>query len=315
LLKVDDIKNISLIGAGLMGSGLAIVFASKGYNVRILDLNKDLLEKSIINIRETLNMMSKEGISFQDNTEAILGRVKTTTEMEIAIENAQFIIEAVSENLPLKQEIFKKLDSTCPSYTILATNTSVISISEIASKSVNQGRIVGTHFWNPPYMIPLVEVIKGNNSSAEAIDLTFELMKKTGKHPVKVLKDVPGFIGNRLQHALWREAISIVEHGIADAASVDDVIKKGFGIRLPVLGPLENADMVGVDLALSIHQYILKHLEASPNASPLLEELVKKGDLGFKTGEGFYHWSPDKIKESREKLLKYLIDVTKRSEP
>ena len=151
---------------------------------------------------------------------------------------------------------------------------------------------MGTHFWNPPYLIPLVEVVKGQDTSVEVLDLTFEVLERAGKSPIKVLKDVPGFIANRLQHALWREAISIVENGIADAATVDKAIKSGFAIRLPVLGPLENADMVGLDLILSIHDYIFKSLESSREPSPLLKEKISRGELGFKSGKGFYHWTP-----------------------
>jgi len=136
-------------------------------------------------------------------------------------------------------------------------------------------------------------------------------MKKAGKHPVKCMKDVPGFIANRLQHALWREAISIVENGIADAATVDEAIKNSFAIRLPVLGPIENADMVGLDLTLSIHDYIFKYLDSSPSPSPLLRQKVKDGDLGFKTGKGFQNWSAEDVKQSRENLLNYLIEWTK----
>ncbi|MBU2499581.1 MAG: 3-hydroxyacyl-CoA dehydrogenase family protein, partial [Proteobacteria bacterium] len=223
----------------------------------------------------------------------------------------QFVVEAVLENLALKQELFQELDRLCPKETILATNTSVISITEIAEKSKNRDRILGTHFWNPPYLIPLVEVIRGKETSDPVMDITFDLMREVGKHPVRVQKDVPGFVGNRLQHALWREAISIVEHGIADPATVDECVRFGFGLRLPILGPMETADMVGTDLTLAIHDYLLKHIERSPEPSPLLRQKVKDGDLGFKTGRGFQAWTPEKAQESRKRLQEYLLRVTK----
>ncbi len=310
MIAADKIKNIFIIGAGLMGSGLALTFASRGYNVYILDLNYDLLSKALANIRNNLKMLNDGGITFEDDSGTILGRVHTMLSMQEAAAAADFVIEAVAEDLELKQGIFQELDRLCPADIILASNTSVISITEIASKSMHKERIIGTHFWNPPYLIPLVEVVKADKSSETAIDIACTLMEKAGKHPVKVMKDVPGFIGNRLQHALWREAISIVQNGIADAASVDDVVKKGFGIRLPVLGPLENADMVGLDLTLSIHSYILKHLEASPGPSPLLTEKVSLGELGFKSGSGFYRWTESEIKKSRDKLLNHLLTIT-----
>jgi 3-hydroxybutyryl-CoA dehydrogenase len=268
---VGQIRKVAIIGAGLMGHGLAQIFAGKGKDVILMDLNEDLLKKGFAGIRSNLSLMAEHGIGKAEEIEGVLSRVRTTTDLGEAKE-AQFVVEAVSENLDLKQNIFRDLDSLCRPDAILATNTSVISITEIALKAKGRGRIVGTHFWNPPYLIPLVEVIRGNETSNSAMDITFDLMKAIGKHPVRVNKDVPGFVGNRLQHALWREAISIVERGIADAATVDECIRFGFGLRLPILGPLETADMVGTDLTLAIHSYILQHLESSPAPSPLLKK-------------------------------------------
>ena len=313
-MQAKDIGNISVIGAGFIGPGIAQVFASKGYNVRLLDIKDEILIKAVENIRSNLSLMAKKGLGSESEVEKIVGMVKTTTDLNEAAAEAQMVIECVSENLELKQQLFRDLDQLCPPETILATNTSVMSITEIASKAQRRERIVGTHFWNPPYLIPLVEVTKGKETSDEVMETTYQVLKDAGKHPVKCLKDVPGFIANRLQHALWREAISIVENGIADAATVDDAIKKGFAIRLPVLGPLENADMVGLDLILSIHDYVLKYLESSPEPSPLLREKVAKGELGFKTGQGFQTWSAEEAEKSREKLLDYLIEWTKKEQ-
>jgi 3-hydroxybutyryl-CoA dehydrogenase len=195
----------------------------------------------------------------------------------------------------------------CKPDAVLATNTSVMSPTEIASKSQKRDRILGTHWWNPPFLIPLVEVVQTEETAPWVIDLTMGLHRAIGKHPVHAKKDVPGFIANRLQHALWREAVSIVEHGIADAATVDESLKYGPGLRLPVLAPLENADMVGLDLTLSIHSYVLKYLEDSHEPSPLLKGKVEKGELGFKTGGvGFQEWTPEAQKALRTKLLDYL---------
>jgi len=313
-MQAEDIRNISVIGAGLMGHGIAQIFASKNYNVHLLDVKGELLSKAVENIRLNLSMMARKGVGLESGIDIIISRIKTTTNMGEATSDAQLVIEAVTENLELKQKVFQDLDQLCPPQTILATNTSVISITEIAAKARNRGRILGTHFWNPPYIIPLVEVVKGRETSEEAVETTYHLLKNAGKYPVKVMKDVPGFIGNRLQHALWREAISIVENGIADPASVDDVIKRGFGIRLPVLGPLENADMVGLDLTLAIHDYILKYINSSHSPSPLLREKVKRGELGFKTGQGFQIWSAEEAEKSRSNLLEYLIEWSKREQ-
>ncbi len=308
---MSDTKKIAVIGAGLMGHGIAQIFALKGHSVTMTDIADEFLTKAMENIRTNLTLLSRNGIVNVGDIEPTLARVKTTTDPAKAVEDAQFVFEAIKEDLGIKQKLFKELDERSPKDAILATNTSVISITEIASTSRHRERIVGTHFWNPPYLIPLVEVIRGDDTSGETVEATFRLLQDAGKHPVRVNKDVPGFVGNRLQHALWREAVSIVEHGIADAATVDECIRYGFGMRLPILGPLETADMVGLDLTLAIHDYILKYLEASPDSSPLLKKKVQDGDLGFKTGRGFQEWSPEAAQASRERLREYLIEVTK----
>jgi 3-hydroxybutyryl-CoA dehydrogenase len=312
-MKAEDIKNIALLGAGMIGNGLALHFANAGYQVSLYSRTQQTLDKAIEGVKSGLSILLQKPVG-SDEIEKIVKRITTTTDMAKAVANAPMIIESIAEDLKIKQDAFKALDEMCPRETILATNTSVISITEIASKSKNRDRIVGTHFWFPPYLIPLVEVVKGKDTSDETMEVTFQFMKNAGKHPIKCMKDVPGFVANRLQHALWREAISIVEHGIADAATVDEAIKNSIGIRLAVLGPIENADMAGLDLILAIHNTVLKDLEASPNPSPLLKEKVSKGELGFKSGKGFYNqWTAEDMKRVRGKLLNYLIDYSKKN--
>jgi 3-hydroxybutyryl-CoA dehydrogenase len=308
---MSKIMNLSIIGAGLMGHGIAQVFAQNSYPVTLMDLNEEFLTSAAKNNRSNLTLMAENGIGSYKDIDPVISRIKFTTDISEAVSEADFVVEAVSENLDIKQDLFRKLDAMCRRETILATNTSVISITEIASKSIFRYRIVGTHFWNPPYLIPLVEVVRGKDTSDETMDKAFSLLQSVGKHPVRVNKDVPGFVANRLQHALWREAISIVEKGIADAATVDECVKYGFGLRLPVLAPMENADMVGTDLTLAIHDYILKHLESSPEPSPLLRKLVEEKSLGFKSGKGFQEWPENKADESRKRLQKYLMGVIK----
>ena len=298
---------MAVIGAGLMGHGIAQIFAGKEWRVSLTDVDEAILSKAVQGIRANLTFLAQNGIGALEDVEPALDRIRTTLSLEEAAADADFVIEAVAERLDLKQDLFSTLDAMCPSKTILATNTSVMSITEIASKSKNRTRIVGTHFWNPPYLVPLVEVVPGNDTVPEVVDSTYDVLKKVGKHPVKVRRDVPGFVGNRLQHALWREAISIVDQGIADAATVDEVIKNSFGIRLPVLGPLETADMVGLDLTLQIHDYILRHLDRSTEPAPVLKEKVRQGDLGFKTGKGFQEWGAQSIDECRRRLTEHLV--------
>lgn len=304
-----SIKNITVFGPGMMGSGIAQVFAGCE-DLKVTIFIREKFEYECMDkIKANLEAFKEKGIITKEEIDKILGRITLTEDFEVAAKEADFVIECIPENMELKQNLFARLESICRQDTIFATNTSVMSITEISEKSKNKSRIVGAHFWNPPYLIPLVEVIKSKYTSDEVMDKTMELLKKSNKHPIRVNKDVPGFVANRLQHALWREAISIVENGIADAATVDEAVKFGFGLRLPILGPMENSDMVGTDLTLAIHSYILKSLENSTEPSPLLIEKVKEGNLGFKTGNGFQKWTEEQIKQSNDGLREYLIKV------
>jgi 3-hydroxybutyryl-CoA dehydrogenase len=306
---MSDLEQLTIIGAGLMGHGIAQLFAVRGHAVWLVDVNDDFLGSAKQKIESNLQNMQNKGIDLGAEISQILDRIHTTTELDLACEGSAFVFEAVFEDLQLKQRLFAKLDGLCPLETILCSNTSVISITEIAMKAKHRERIVGTHFWNPPYLIPLVEVVQAQESADQSISATFDLLTRVGKHPVHVRKDVPGFVGNRLQHALWRESFAIIDEGICDPATVDEVIRYGFGLRLPILGPVETADMVGLDLTLAIHNYILKHINADPTPSTTLQARVKAGELGFKSGKGFLEWSENDIAKSRQQLADYLISV------
>ncbi len=300
-------EHIAVVGAGLMGHGIAQIFAAKGNEVTLTDINPQVLADATRNIRSNLLFLADNGIGASEDVEQILRNIRSTPDLADAVTGARFVVEAVSENLALKQRLFRAIETCVSPTTVLATNTSVISITEIAAKTKKKERVVGTHFWNPPYLIPLVEVVPGDHTSSEVVDYTFDVLKTAGKHPVRIRKDVPGFVGNRLQHALWREAIAIVDQDIADAATVDEVIKNSFGIRLPVLAPLETADMVGLDLTLQIHDYILRHIDRSVTPSPVLRNKVNKGELGFKSGKGFYEWDRESIDDCRKRLVEHLV--------
>ncbi len=289
---------IAVIGAGLMGHGIAQVFALAGHDVTIYDAVAASLDSAKARIATNLKDLG-------DDLSAV-ERVRPTAALAAAVRDADYVVEAVSEDLALKQKLFAEIEQHVRPRTILASNTSVIPITRIMEGLRDRSRALGTHWWNPPYLVPLVEVIGTQWTSQQSIDWTIALHKAAGKMPVHVKKDVPGFVGNRLQHALWREAISLVERGICDAETVDTVIKASFGRRLAVLGPLENADLVGTDLTLAIHQTVLADIEARGGPSPYLEALVKQKKLGFKSGEGFRKWSADAQAALRSKVLQHL---------
>ncbi|HEU5275047.1 MAG TPA: 3-hydroxyacyl-CoA dehydrogenase family protein [Xanthobacteraceae bacterium] len=289
---------IAVIGAGLMGHGLAQVFALGGHDVTI----SDTVTTSLATVRDRIAANLRD---LGDDPHAV-ERVRPTGDLADGLRDADYVVEAVSEDLPLKQKLFGEIERRVRDDTILASNTSVIPITEIMRGLHRRERALGTHWWNPPYLVPLVEVIGTEWTSPAVIDWTMDLHRAIGKTPAHVKKDVPGFIGNRLQHALWREAISLVEHGICDAQTVDTVIKAAFGRRLAVLGPLENADMVGTDLTLAIHKTVLPAIDSTPGPSPYLEKLVASGKLGFKSGEGFRQWPPERQAALRAKVLQHL---------
>jgi 3-hydroxybutyryl-CoA dehydrogenase len=292
------VVKVAVIGAGLMGHGLALVFAEGGHNVRITDTFTETLRTVKSRVTETLKSL--------DRNMSVVEHIETAATLQDAVADADFIIEAAPEKLELKQQLFDKIESAARSDAILATNTSVIPITQIMARVKTKHRAIGTHWWNPPYLVPLVEVIQTADTSVDVIEATMALMRQLGKVPVHVKKDVPGFVGNRMQHALWREAISLVENGVCDAETVDLVVKNSFGLRLAVLGPLENADLVGTDLTLDIHNAVLSHLEDSHIPSSYLKGLVRVGNLGFKSNQGFKSWTNEKKDALRELVLQHL---------
>lgn len=305
---MSSIKNVLICGGGLMGKNIAFVVSSvKEHHITIYDVRPVDVKAGI---RESTRQLVEAGVITEAELSERFSRIGFTEDFDSEeVKNADLVIEAVFENMDLKRETFAKLEARCRTDCIFCTNTSVMSPSEISRDLRHRGRFVGTHFWNPGHLIPLVEVVKTDMTTEETADTVMKFMTSIGKRPCLCKKDVPGFIANRLQHALWREAISIVENGIADASTVDKAIKSSFGLRLPQLAPLENADMVGLDLTYNIHDYVLEHIEDSHRPSPLLTGLRDEGRLGFKSGEGFYKWTPEQIKKCNEDLNEYLIKM------
>jgi 3-hydroxybutyryl-CoA dehydrogenase len=289
---------MAVIGAGLMGAGIALVFAAAGHRVALFDAIAEARATALPRIRDNLKAVGLDP--------AAAARVTLHAQLATAVADADFVIEAAPEDLALKQGLFAEIEGAAKPSAVLASNTSVIPIISIMQRLRNKARALGTHWWNPPYLVPLVEVIRTLDTSDAAVGATLGLLASVGKTAVEVKKDVPGFIGNRLQHALWREAVALVADGVCDAKTVDDVVKASFGARLAVLGPLENADLVGTDLTRSIHNYVLPALDRSTAASPYLDRLVEQGRLGFKSGEGFRKWTPEQQAALRERVTNHL---------
>lgn len=291
-------ETIAVIGAGLMGHGIAQVFALAGHAVRVHDVSADALASLRQRIGRNLADLGLDATAVE--------RVQPCADLADAARDADVVFEAGPENLAWKRELFARLQTLAPPQATLASNTSVIPITQIMDGLATGRRALGTHWWNPPYLVPLVEVIKTPHTGAGVAQAMFDLLARVGKTPAMVEKDVPGFIGNRLQHALWREAIALVAAGVCDAETVDTVVKASFGRRLPVLGPLENADLVGTDLTLAIHRTVLPAIDATPGPSPYLEQLVAEGRLGMKSGEGFRRWTPEEQGRLRARVLAHL---------
>ncbi len=290
--------HIAIIGAGLMGHGLALVFAEGGHSVSVTDPSADALASLHARIDSTLKSLGRDP--------SPAARVTAHATVAEAVAGADIIIEAAPEKLELKQALFAEIEAHANPHAILASNTSVIPIHKVVARVKDKSRALGTHWWNPPYLVPLVEVIQTDDTDPAIVTRVIDLLTRLGKVAVHVKKDVPGFVGNRLQHALWREAISLVENGVCDAETVDLVVKNSFGRRLAVLGPLENADLVGTDLTLDIHNQVLSDLEDTHRPSPYLQSLVAAGRLGFKSNHGFMSWTEEKKTSLRARVLEHL---------
>jgi 3-hydroxybutyryl-CoA dehydrogenase len=294
---LEDV-HVAVVGAGLMGHGIAQAFAEKGARVAVHDPAPAALASTPARIGENLRALGRDA--------AAVARITLAENLDGAVAGADWVFEAAPEDLPLKQELFAQLDALAGGECVIATNTSVMRVSEIAARTRRPERCIGTHWWNPPYLVPLVEVVAAERTAGDTVARTMGLLGRAGKTPVHVKRDVPGFIGNRLQHALWRQAFALVDAGVCDAAAVDAVVKAGFGPRLAVLGPMENADLVGLDLTLQIHDYVLPTLDPPSQPSPGLRARAAAGRLGMKTGGGFHTWDEDSAAAVQRRLTEHL---------
>ena len=308
-MKVEEAGSVSVIGAGLMGHGIALQFAVAGFEVALHDTTGERLEKALADIRGALDTLRQQGIVDEAAAAAAPGRIRTTTSLPEAAAEAALVVEAVYEDLPLKQRVFADLDRHCPPPAVLASNTSSFMTSQLAPSTRNPGRVVVANWWNPPYLVPLVEVVRGPQTSDGTIALLRGFLEAAGKRPIVLQKESLGFIGNRMQFALLREALAIVDQGIATPGDVDDVVRTSFGRRLAVAGPLEVFDFAGWDTISHIIDELFPDLDTSPENFPVLKEMVARGDFGVKSGRGFYEWDEERVAALKRRLAHALSSI------
>ncbi|MEW6262016.1 MAG: 3-hydroxyacyl-CoA dehydrogenase family protein [Thermodesulfobacteriota bacterium] len=310
--------NITVLGAGTMGPGLAQIFAARGHPVGIYDPDQQKRAAVLDQVAAGLEPFLRLKLITPEEGQAALSRLTVREDLASACREAEVVIEAIPENMALKRQVLTEVQNLVGPEVIICSNTSALRISDLALGLPYPGRLVGTHFWNPPQIIPCVEVIRGDQTSTEVFEFVYAWLKAAGKEPVRVLKDAPGFLGNRLQHALQREAYHVLEMGLAEPEDVDRVVKYGFGLRLAIMGPLERADLGGLDVGYEIQHYLLPHLDARPTVSPVLKDKVSAGRLGYKTGRGFYDWSDPEMAgriKRRDLVLLQLIQCLKEISP
>ena len=298
-MKVDRLR-IGIVGSGRMGGGIAYMLANAGHILSV----QDPAAASIESLPDRLTSIA----TLLGHDTSAIDRVSGFADLEAIADGADLIIEAAPEKLELKQDIFARLEAVSPDHAILASNTSAIPIAAIAERVSGRGRVIGTHFWNPPHLVRLVEVVQSLPGSLPYVERAMAILGDAGWTPVHLKRDIPGFVGNRMQHALKREAIALVAAGVCDAETVDTVVKMGFGGRLGVLGPLEQSDMLGLELTQSIHDVLLPDLDVTPHTQDYLRQLVDQGKTGMAAGEGFRTWTVDQADRVRQRLERFLAD-------
>lgn len=309
-MELKDVRIVAISGAGTMGSGIAQIFARKGYKVILADIKDEFLEKSRSLIEVFNSSLVEEELMTKEEEAEVYKNIEFTTDVR-DFKDADIVIEAIVEKLPIKQDYWKEIEGICRQDTIFATNTSGLSVNDISEKVEKKDRFIGTHFWNPAHIIPLVELIRADKTSDETVELLKEVMDVIDKVSVVVLKDAYGFIGNRLQFAAFREAVNIVERGIASPEDVDKAMKYGPGFRYPLIGPLETADLGGLDTFYNISSYLFEDLADTKKPQEILQKLIDRDELGVKSKKGFYDYADGRDDEAIKKRDKKLFEMLK----
>jgi 3-hydroxyacyl-CoA dehydrogenase len=285
------IERVAVVGAGRMGHGIALVYALDGRDVALFDVDDEVLDSAPERVDAALSTMVSEGYLERDAADAALSNLRTESDFAAAVAGADFVTEAVAEDLAVKQSVFADLDAHAPADALLATNTSGLSIADIARDVEDTSRVLGTHWFNPPHIVPLVEVVKGPETTDAAVATVREVLDSAGKTPVVLEREIPGFLGNRIQAAMTYEAYSLLARGVASAADIDRAVKAGFGFRLPVMGIFEKVDQSGLDVHREVERSLMADLDRGTDPNPVVSELVERGETGWESGTGVYDWT------------------------
>ncbi len=302
-IKPTKIKNIAILGTGNMGPGIALVFARAHFSVKVWGPTESDLEVGLENYNRNIGDMVSQGVYDEKLAHRLISEIKFTRDLKKAVYNAHLIVEAIPENLELKQDIFVKVEKLCTPQAIIASNTSTLLPTDLSQKLEHKNRLLVAHFWNPAYLAPLVEVCGSRFTSPEVIETTMEVLKNIGSEPVLMRKEILGFIGNRIMHAMNREALALISNGVCNPEDIDKVVLSSFGPRFANLGPMEYLDFSGLDLIKSIQMYLYANLDTTKGVLPVVGRLVSEGNIGIKTGKGLFDWTKkeNNIRENRDK--------------
>jgi 3-hydroxybutyryl-CoA dehydrogenase len=314
-MQTTEIQRVTVVGAGLMGHGIAQDFAAHGYPVQLYARSHARLDEALANIRNGLAMQQRLGQLSEEQVAATLPRIYPSTDLSRACTEADFVVEAVFEDLALKQRIFQTLDDLCPPRTILASTTSSLLPSMLASVTHRADQVLVTHYFNPPALVPLVEVVRGPATSDPTVQAVCSVLTDVGKRPALVEKELVGFVANRLQAALLREAVALVERGVAAPADIDAVIKYSFGARLGAAGLFEMRDLSGLDGLVSAGDILFPVLDVSTEVQPFLREKIARGEVAVKSGQGFYSWTPESVAAAQERIGRALVELARSENP
>ncbi len=309
-MNATDIRKVAVIGAGLMGHGIAIELALAGYDVRLHSRSLESLDRARVMIQDSLERLQDLGRVSEQQARSVPDSVRMSTDLGELVADADLVIESIYEDIDAKTKLFAQLDDLCPERTILASNTSSFLPSRLAAATTRPDKVINAHFLNPPFFVPLVEVVPTEETSEETTNTVMDLLAKLGKQPILVEREVPGFVASRLQMAVLREALWLVENEVASAEDVDRAISAGLGRRWATAGVLHVLEVAGWDLISRVAADVFPHL-SNANDPTLLHDMVERGEIGLKSGKGFYDWTPEKAEELRMRIAKGLVEIDK----